>query len=479
MVDKVTASYLSAVSTDEAELQAKIVKAREYHAGEQATALTDRLRDFLSVAKDQEFNVNITKLVVNAFLDRMLYRGVLAGEDQIANDWANRVHEFNRLDARQDDIHEDTIRDGEAFVIVSFDDENRLPVFTPYPRYTGTDNGGDGVGCFIRYPQDDPNLSPKYAVKRWVDYDEKSRPVEYATLYYPDRVEKYRYQSGWQPYQGENDETWPLPWVDLRGNPLGIAVVHFQNTHLNFEAKDVWPLQDALNKAVVDMLGAGDLTAFRLLFMFGGYATTDGKPLNTSGSNAIKVQPGSIVSIPSEGMKVQAIEPADLNSLLEEITKIIHLAAVVSSIPLSRFRATGLVSSEPAQVEEKEPFEALVGRKQSKIGNAWEDCYNIARRLQTTFGGGYGGKEISPDALFSAQWRESDSRTHEEKLKEWEFKQKTGIPDDQIWREMGYSEEQIKKFKASESYRQKGELARAGLNVGGRPEITQNPEITE
>ena len=62
--DVVALAWLEAMDDDEIDHQRDIVKAREYHAGEQHVFLTERLREYINVNNDADFNLNICGTVV-------------------------------------------------------------------------------------------------------------------------------------------------------------------------------------------------------------------------------------------------------------------------------------------------------------------------------------------------------------------------------------------------------------------------------
>ena len=68
-----------------------------------------------------------------------------------------------------------------------------------------------------------------------------------------------------------------LPWTrtgTADGEPLGLPVIHFKNKDQGYnygqsELKNIIPLQDALNKTIIDLIAAADTTAFRIYWMVG------------------------------------------------------------------------------------------------------------------------------------------------------------------------------------------------------------------
>src|SRR5690606_9233123 len=139
--------------------QKSVAKARAYHDGEHQVFLTKRLRAFLGInlEDDSRFNMNVCRIVVEALTERLNGEGFDAADDTLQT-WAAATWRANRMDARADDTHEMAVRDGEAFVIVDWDEANDRPRLTPHPRYVDVEDGGDGFGVEMHYPDDDPAL---------------------------------------------------------------------------------------------------------------------------------------------------------------------------------------------------------------------------------------------------------------------------------------------------------------------------------
>ena len=65
----------------------------------------------------------------------------------------------------------------------------------------------------------------------------------------------------WEPHMDAGDATWPLPWIDGKGAPLGIPVVEFANPG-GSEIDQIIGLQNALNKTWLDLIAAADASGF-------------------------------------------------------------------------------------------------------------------------------------------------------------------------------------------------------------------------
>lgn len=491
-------SYAMSLYADEVARQKAIVKARAYHDGRQPTALTDRLREFLGlhpgaqssttggIWSDRDdaanpFVLNVSRVVVNAVTERLLIAGFDTDEDaqdattraslpRPVADWAWQLWQDNRMDAKQDDTDTDTIRDGEAFVIVDWDAENARPRFTPHPAYTDAQEaGGDGFGCKVFYPDDDPFHPPEFATKRWtarqIDDRGKRTTIQRLNVYYPERIEQFVLAGGdWQPYDR------PIPWVGPAG-PLGVAVVPFANVGCRAEAWDALPLQDALNKSLIDLITAADVTAFRIMAAFGWIPTADGLAPQTDGSNALFVQPGMIIGTTKSKNEadLKAIEGANLDQLVNVIQNLILWIAMVTDTPLNRFTQTRQIAAEGTLKQQEAVLLGKIRKRQARIGNGWEDCLALARRLENTFGAG----GLDEDVTISARWESAETRDELAERQALQVEQQLGVPDEVLWAKLGYSPSEIdamrqqKQEQAAQDFERQQQLigARAGAAV--------------
>ena len=268
------------------------------------------------------------------------------------------------------------------------------------------------------------------------------------TLYYPERVEKYMREtsdeSGWQPYQDPGDAGWPIPWQDRAGLPLGIAAAHFRNPDTRSELWDVIPLQDALNKLLIDTLAGADTSGFRLLFAHGFVPTTDGKEPAADGTNLLALAPGSIISTKAADAGLEVVPPGDLGQLLAVYDRIVLRLATVTRTPISKL--TGQVQAAETLKEEKEPLLAKVRMRQALFGEAWEHVLRVAVGLANAFG----GQMLERTAPMDVLWLPAEARDEKAELEALALKQSMGVPEEQLWREMGYTEEEISKMQASD-----------------------------
>ena len=111
---------------------------------EQNAQLTDRQADFMELDTDQEFSLNLCSLVVDQLERRMSVSGFdapgdLGGKDGALWTWWKK----EKMDARQSAVHLSAVRDGDTYVIVSWDQELGRPRFSPNMAFDGTASDDD------------------------------------------------------------------------------------------------------------------------------------------------------------------------------------------------------------------------------------------------------------------------------------------------------------------------------------------------
>lgn len=443
-IDLAELAYAQWQAEEELERQRNVLLARDYFAGDVDLPLTDRQLLYLGYKKnDNPFAMNFCRIVVKAVCERLIVKG-FDSADKIFSDWATKFWQVNRMDAVSIDVDLDAVRDGEMFVIVSWDTDQKRLIFTPHERYTDPQVEGTGYGCRAIYPDDDPKQPMQCAVKRWTEtqnIDAKRQTRQRMTVYYPDRLERYAMGPGgeWVSFQ-EDGQPFPTPWKDRNGKPLGIPVVHFRNSGGISELWDAIPLQDAIHKSTLDLLAAQDTAGFPLLIARGFNLTTDGAIPANDGSNLLKLAPGSWIGTPDPAQDVQRLEGANLEQMLKVVDSLIIKLAQVTDTPVSRFQVTGQIAAAETQKQYDAPLLNKVRNRQIAFGDAWEDCFYIARKLANLFG----GAGLNEESLIETQWEPAEARDETAEIERLAIKaDKLGIPKRQIWKEAGYTDDQI------------------------------------
>lgn len=366
----------------------------------------------------------------------------LAAQADVHEQHIRQVWKHNRMDYNAGRVHLQALRDGDAYVIVWPDpDDPKRPLI--YHQ--------DCKRIRVWYDPDRPGRIV-WAVKAWRDVDSID-PKDIAcgvrasaryrlTLYYADRIEKYvtktKHQqlpervSAFEPLEVPG-EPWPLP------NPYGrVPVFHFANNASTGESgaselRDVIPLQDALNKALMDMMAAMEFVALPQRWATGLEIQydDDGKPIPP-------FTPGvdRLWTTGSTEVKFGEFAQSDLRQFSDVINDFRMDIARISGTPLHYFA----LMTDPPSGEALKALEARLVRKcrdrQLAFGAVWADLVRFCHVIQ-------GHPE---EVQFRAVWEDPAPRSEKEHAETLLLKRQLGVPLRQLQRELGYSEEQIDEF---------------------------------
>lgn len=365
---------------------------RDYYDGNHRSKLTGNMKRMLRISGDahDQFNENYCGLVVDTYADRLLVERMQGDSDE-ATDWATELMDANRFDGLQMDIHEATIRDGDTFVLLEYDNETDRVVFSHEPCWNGE------TGMIAVYDRRLKNIL--IAVKVWYEGLDDARRVNF---YYPDRVEKYIGDEsgyGMQPYVDDStDERGIAEWL-----PGVVPVIHYRNRMRTMtqygisELASVVPLQDALNRGLMSMVMTAELTAF-LIRVAKGFEPP------------AEVSPGMWITIGAEGLSNDQVadaftlEPGGIVPFIDQANHLIEQIATISRTPLPTTLGGDSASGEALKQRESGLL-AKVRKAQVKVGNSHEDLMRMAVVLHNTFSG-----TRAPVSNWRCVWRDAQVR---------------------------------------------------------------------
>jgi len=420
MPNPVEMSFKEWLALEEKARRANYVAYRSYYEGDHPTQLTDRQKKYLELKSDARFCANYCQVVVDALAERLSVTGFVCENKQaqpLVADWWR----LNRMDEIQGNVHTATVRDGDSFVMVDWDNDEGLPRFTQHLASDGT------YGVQMTY--DDDGQTVLFASKRWVTVlGANAGKQRRLNLYFADRIERYvsnddQDAGDWQPYQTEGE-----------------------------------------NKALIDLIAAFDTTAFQMLYVIGfdpGVST---------------LGPGSILWNENENGQVGVLPASDMAGLRGGLADIVVQIAGVSRTPQYYFQGLGEPPSGESLKSQETGLVSKARDRQVRFGNAWEDVLQIGLALQVAFGNG-----TAESGHIEAQWRDPETRNEEAHNRALKLKAELGIPTRQLWSEMGYNDEQIEKMEAeqaeAEAERQTlGAMLLERFETAGKPEESEEDE---
>jgi hypothetical protein len=360
----------------------------------------------------------------------------------------------NRMDIRVGEIHKEALKNGDAYAVVWSTPSGEVTI---YPQRASS--------CTVVYDEESPGRI-LWAAKYWRTPEKCTR----LNIFYPDRIERYvtarecenalpearefvpfAGNAGDPPASSAEHEgkikTQAAPHAGRLGtshiaaNPFGVVpVFHFGNNadigcFGQSELTDAIPIQDGLNKSILDMLVAMEFSAYRQRWVAGidvelDEATGKPKPPFLSGVDHLWVAPDAETRF------------GDFNTAnLEQFLKVkdsfrIDIASVTGT-PLHYFlQSPRAFASGEALRKNETRFLAKVRDRQTAFGHVWAELMSFALRLA---GLGDGIELIT-------EWEDPSPIEEREVLQNIILKQRIGISSEQALKEAGYGDVDVRRM---------------------------------
>ena len=448
--------HIQSIIDRQEEKARRVVAYNDYYAGRHPILLTDRQREYIGdLLSEEEFTFchNVVRTVIDTLRERLevvgfTVNGMGADEESPEGQIAALLWQWwkaQRMDSEQIRVHRRGLRDGNTYVMVSYDSEKGQPDFSLHEVWNGT------VG--VTFHRDPGNLKHVIFANRYFYTYDPLRPGATGklrkTTYLPHEIRKYE-QNGnatnqWSPVLDDGDATWPLPWRDRAGQPLGIALIEFQNPG-GSEIEQIIGLQNGLNKSWLDLMAAADASGFPIIAVeYNEAGVAIDSDDNLEGSDELRVGPGRLLEV--DAAKIRRIEGADLTHLIETIWTLTAAISGVSRTPQYHLRPLG--SSDVPSGEALKMLESgLVKRAEERqlvFGQAWEDVCNLAYRVAATFGNV--PSATGPELTIDVQWADANVRNDAVEIAVAEGMHRLEVPQDIVWQRAGLTPEQISKAK--------------------------------
>lgn len=413
-------------------------RSSRYYAGEHS--LSFATEKFANTFGDlfREFALNLCPAVCDAIKDKLKITGFgvervselppqrqrnaatshLAGGEPISYA-IDKIWRANRMAIRAGEVHKEALKNGDAYVIVWPAADGTVQIF---PNSAET--------CTVGYDEEMPGRV-KWAAKYWRTPEKRTR----LNLFFPDRIEKYiskDAQDGFLP----NAESF-IPTVESArsiasknaeerdgsrtlNNPFGVVpVFHFANnadigSFGVSELEPAIPVQDGLNKAVLDMLVAMEVCAYRQRWAAGIEIQYD-----KDGNAAAPFKAGidHLWLAENPDAKFGDFAAADLEQFLKVKDGFRIDIASVTGTPLYYLmpQVRGFPSGESLRKAETR-FVAKVRDRQEQFGTVWEDVMSFALKIA--------GRA---NAAISTEWEPASPLTEREMLENLKIRRELGL----------------------------------------------------
>lgn len=377
----------------------------------------------------REFALNLCPVICDAVRDKLRVTGFgrmssgksygFSRDEQITPEGVTHtIWNRNRMATRAGSVHKEALVCGNAYLLVWPDSLGRA-AFHP--------NRASQVA--VKYNEDDPGRID-WAAKAWTDAEKRIR----LNVFYPDRIERFVSKARSEALPEAKEM---LPFADAgRGsdviaNPFGVVpVFHFANNADlgslgRSEIEAAMPVQDGLNKSVLDMLVAMEFAAFRQRWAAGIEIDydADGKAVAPFESG---VEHLWIAGNPNASFG--DFDAAQLDQFLKVKDSFRIDMASVTGTPLHYFlqNNAGLPSGEALKKSETR-FIAKVRDRQENFGQVWADAMAFALRIE-----GVEGAELI------TQWEDPSPVSDREFLENILLKRQIGLPVKNALLEAGY-----------------------------------------
>lgn len=338
-------------------------------------------------------------------------------EDDAGDQFAEVIDAFmeaQNFPVLEDDIHEESLAMGDAYIIVWKDGDT----VTLHPQkaawctvVTDSLNGDVLAGIKLVKPDED-------------------KPTTLVYIYYKDRVEAFQIGNRLSlqnavPYGPGYKQAHTFGVVPMVHFKVGGALAAFGRSTI----EDVIPLQDALNKAIDDLLVGSEFHAFPQRWATGIQLKRD--PITGDVINPFD-KSGGVWYTEGEGARFGNFPQASLKDMLETIESFEQMIARVSATPVHYFSPmTGYPSGESLRVSEHR-LTSKVGKLQRRFSVPWLSVLKIALKIDTS------GLEPT--------WEDLAPVNEKEQVEIALAKQEAGVPIVQTLVEMGYTEAQARSF---------------------------------
>ncbi len=378
----------------------------------------------------REFALNLCPVICDAVRDKLRVTGfsvdaIAGGTRDVSagsrHSDTRRIWHTNRMDTRAGEVHKEALKNGDAYIIV-WPNARGEAVFYP----------NRAANISVTYDEDSPGLISR-AAKHWLDADKHVR----LNLFYPDRIEKFI-------SRGKSEGAMPdAKDFALMGqalpNPYGVVpVFHFANNADigqlgRSELEAAIPVQDGLNKSVLDMLVAMEFAAYRQRGAAGIEVEYD-----ADGKTVAPFKAGIdhlwIANDPSA--RFGDFEAAQLEQFLKVKDGFRVDIASVTGTPLHYLlQNTGGFPSGESLRKAETRFLAKVRDRQTSFGQVWADVMEFALRIE--------GRE---QTRLITEWEDPAPMSEREVLENVLLKKQIGLPVEQALLEAGYGEADVKEM---------------------------------
>lgn len=378
---------------------------------------------------------NWMPIVVDSVQERLRVEGFRLGDNTEGDKRAWALWQANNLDAESDVLHTESLINGVAYTLTwpDADDPATPRITVEHPSQV----------IVAHAPED--RRRRLAAFKKWLDDD----GFVNATLYLPDVVYKFRSRTRVRSGLGTGTirwdersvpgEAWPLR--NPFGRPPVVPIANQRRMMSDGESElggGITSLQDKINKLVFDMMVASEFAAFRQRWATGIEIPVD--PTTNQPIEVFKHAIDRLWTSRSKDTTFGEFDATDLNNYVQAIgMQVQHLASQSKTPPHYLNASADRLSGESIKAAET----GLVAKAKARMrsyGEGWEETQRLALDVA-------GIRPRGGVASMETVWGDPESRTEGQFVDSVVKKLALGVPIQQLWRDAGYSEQQVAAFR--------------------------------
>jgi hypothetical protein len=403
---------------------ARYAKTERYYQGRHDLAFATEKFENAFGSLFREFAMNLCPAVCDAVRDKLKTAGFGvedAGENGVAaiGSEVERIWDRSRMRIRSGEVHKEALKNGDAYVIVWPGTDGKATV---YPNRA--------ANVTVTYDEESPGRI-LHAAKYWQAADKRAR----LNLFYPDRTETFISENSEDAFLPEADHFARSAEIE---NPYGVVpVFHFaNNADIGFPGRSEFdaaiPVQDGLNKSVLDMLVAMEYSAYRQRWAAGIELEQDPDTGEIKAPFHAGIDHVWVSSNPDSTFG--DFRSADLEQFLKVKESFRIDVACVTGTPLHYLQPStkGFPSGESLRKAEAR-FLSKVRDRQEAFGQVWADAMSFALRVQSGI----------TDVRLLTKWEDAAAISLRERLENILLKKQIGLPERDALAEIGYGKDDV------------------------------------
>lgn len=336
----------------------------KYYDGDQPVVYTAKRLEQIFKGVDATFVENWCAVVVDSALERIQLKALKVG-DSGAQQALDGIFAANMLNLEADDAHLGTLVTGEAFLIGWREEGGEPELYYNEPEM-----------CHLFYDAERPRVK-RFGAKWWND-DEGFRRL---TLYYADRLEYFRSKKKVQAGASGSSE-WSDKSFEAVGEPAPhdfgeVPVFHLRTgRRATSEISNAVPLQDGVNKLLIDMMVAAEYGAFKQRYVV--------SQMEIQGQ--LKNAPNEVWDLPAgdglgQGTQVGEFTATELRNYFEAIDRLAMAVGVITRTPKHYFYAQSGDPSGEALLAMEAPLNKKCLARIERFTPVWQEAGAFLLRL--------------------------------------------------------------------------------------------------